>query len=239
MERNKLGWIIFSLTVLFVYLVWLNSRAGILSFFLASLFFIGYNFTGRKRVLGFGSLLVFLIVLFIVPFSQSRFVEAPKKVLLSEADFSSGDPNVYPLLTRIKVYQCDLELLKWPEIVYGYGTGDFRDELQKCFASNGFDGPLSENMDSHNEYFAQLHRHGIIGLGLFLALLIVPFRYSLKYNDALLGAFIILFASTALFENVFSAQKGVTFFALFCPLLYLRAKQNFLIRQDTVNSENQ
>jgi hypothetical protein len=178
--------------------------------------------------MGYTALLMLIVVLVSVPFSRNRFVDSPKKVLLGQTTAADGnDPNVYPLQRRLQIYNCDLALLKWPEILYGYGTGDFRDELQKCFEANNYTAPLAENMDSHNEYFAQLHRHGIIGLGLFLALLIVPFRHALKYRSPLLGAFIILFAVTALFENVFSAQKGVTFFALFCPLLYLHAKLQY------------
>ncbi|MEQ8423289.1 MAG: hypothetical protein RIA63_01175, partial [Cyclobacteriaceae bacterium] len=140
------------------------------------------------------------------------------------------DPSVYPLVTRLQIYKSDLELLKWPEIIYGYGTGDFRDVLQERFRANNYERPLAENMDSHSEYFAQLHRHGIIGLGLFLSLLIIPFRHAIKCGSPLLASFIILFAITALFENVFSAQKGVTFFALFCPLLWLFAEHEYEVR---------
>ncbi|MGE0770171.1 MAG: O-antigen ligase family protein [Cyclobacteriaceae bacterium] len=230
LDRVKLGWVLFSLSVLTVFLIWLNSRAGILAFVLSAIFFISYRWQGRTRWIGFAGLILFLVVLVSVPFSRYRFVEAPKMVLSSESGVNHNDPNVYPIENRLQIYKCDVELLKWPEIIYGYGTGDFRDELQKCFEANNYTAPLAENMDSHSEYFAQLHRHGIIGLGLFLALLIVPFRHALKYRSPLLGAFIILFAVTALFENVFSAQKGVTFFALFCPLLYIYAKQQYEAR---------
>jgi hypothetical protein len=37
----------------------------------------------------------------------------------------------------------------------------------------------------------------------------------------LLAAFTVLFATTALFENILSAQKGATFVALLIPLLFL------------------
>jgi hypothetical protein len=56
-------------------------------------------------------------------------------------------------------------------------------------------------------------------------LLVIPFRQALKYKSALLAVFIILFSVTAIFENVLSAQKGVTFFSLMCPLLMLLAKR--------------
>lgn len=227
LNRSKLGWVVFSLMVLLIFLIWLNSRAGILAFILASLFFMGLKWTGKTRLVGLIGLVIFLFLIVLLPFSKHRFLSTPKMVLTGEATGFETDPSVYPLLNRIQVLKCDIELLKWPEILYGYGTGDFRGELQVCFAANGYERPLAESMDSHSEYFAQLHRHGVIGLALFLALLFIPFRHSLKYKSPLLGAFIILFAVTALFENVFSAQKGVTFFALFCPLLWLYAKQEY------------
>lgn len=230
LDRTKLGWVIFSLTVLLVFLIWLNSRAGILAFMTAALFFIGSKWKGKSKTIGFSGLILFLLLLMAIPFSRHRFLETPLIVLSGQASGSMGDPSVYPLVTRLQIYKSSLELLKWPEIIYGYGTGDFRDVLQERFRDNKYERPLAENMDSHSEYFAQLHRHGIIGLGLFLALLIIPFRHAIKYRSPLLGSFIILFAITALFENVFSAQKGVTFFALFCPLLWLFAKQEYEAR---------
>lgn len=236
LDRTKLGWVLFSLTVLTVFLLWLNSRAGILAFVLASLFFIGYRWKGRTRIIAYSGLTIFITMLIIIPFSRQRFLEAPQKVLSGNTDLNHLDPNVFPLETRLQIYRCDVKLLKWPEILYGYGTGDFRDELQKCFKANNFQVPLAQNMDSHSEFFAQLHRSGIIGLALFLALLIVPFRHALKYQSPLLGAFIILFAVTAIFENVFSAQKGVTFFALFCPLLWIMAKQEYEAKMNSADT---
>ncbi|MBZ0244491.1 MAG: O-antigen ligase family protein [Cyclobacteriaceae bacterium] len=230
LNRTKLGWVCFSLTILIVFLIWLNSRAGILAFFMAAVFFIGFKWKERTRILGYIGLILFLFLIVVIPFSNHRFVKTPLIVLRGDTAGAINDPSVYPLVTRMQIYKSDLEMLKWPEIIYGYGTGDFRDVLQERFRANHYERPLAEHMDSHSEYFAQLHRSGIIGLGLFLALLIVPFRHAIKYKSPLMGAFIILFAITALFENVFSAQKGVTFFALFCPLLWLFAKQEYEAR---------
>lgn len=230
LDRAKLGWVGFSLVVLIVFLIWLNSRAGILAFFIAALFFIGSKWRGKTRILGYVGLISFIGLIVAIPFSNHRFVKTPLMVLRGDTAGTMEDPSVYPLVTRLQIYKSDWELLKWPEIIYGYGTGDFRDVLQERFRANNYERPLAENMDSHSEYFVQLHRHGIIGLGLFLALLIIPFRHAINYESPLLASFIILFAITALFENVFSAQKGVTFFALFCPLLWLFAKQEYEAR---------
>lgn len=223
-NRSKLGWVLFSLVILVAYLIWINSRTGILSFSVAFIFYSLYRFRSRARIVSLSMLALFFITIYSVPFSRDRFFKAPRQAFV---DATSNDPNVYPLIARKQILDCSLELMKGPEFFFGYGTGDFRDVLRDCFKEKNYLSLYEKGLDSHNEYFAQLHRYGIVGLIIFAALLIVPFRYALKYRSPLLAVFVILFAITALFENVFSAQKGVTFFALFCPLLMLHARKKY------------
>ena len=226
-NRSKLGWILFSLVILITYLVWINSRTGILGFSMAFLFYSIFRFKAKARIISLSILTVFLFIIFSVPFSRERFFNTPLIAVQGEASIDSHDPNIFPLVARKQILDCSIEILKGPELLYGYGTGDFRDVLQACYQDRNYNTLYEKGLDEHNEYFAQLHRHGIIGLVLFMALLVVPFKYAIKHCSPLLAVFIILFAVTALFENVFSAQKGVTFFALFCPLLMLYARKKY------------
>ena len=232
-NRSKLGWILFSLVILITYLVWINSRTGIFSFCIAFIFYSFYRFHSKARIMALSILTLFFIVIYSVPFSRDRFFNTPQLALSGEVSINSEDPNIYTLISRKQILDCSIELLKGPEFFYGYGTGDFRDVLRECYKEKNYVTLYEEGLDSHNEYLAQMHRHGIFGLLLFVALLIVPFQYALKYRSPLLAVFIILFAITALFENVFSAQKGVTFFALFCPLLILYARKKFEYHLDS------
>jgi O-antigen ligase len=226
-NRVKTGWVLFGLVVLIVYLFWINSRTGMLAFFIATTFYSFYKFRGKQRLISLSLLVLIAILIVIIPFSKERFLNAPLRVLLGEASTVVSDRNTYTLTVRKQILDCSIDLLKGPELFYGYGTGDFRDEIQRCYQEKGYSRAFEEGLDQHNEYFAQLHRHGIIGLVLFLALLVIPFHHALKYHSPLLAVFIILFACTALFENVFSAQKGVTFFALMCPLLMVLARKQW------------
>lgn len=225
-NRRKLGWTLFAIVILLTYLIWINSRTGILSFLMGATFYSFYRFKSKQRIVSLCFTLIFLIVVFVVPFSNERFLKAPLKALKQRSQTTPSDPNVYTLTARKQILECSIEILKGPEFFYGYGTGDSRDEIRKCYQSNGYDYPLKRSLDSHNEYFGQIHKHGILGLTIFLGLLIVPFRYALKFKSPLLAVFIVLFSVTAMFENVFSSQKGITFYALFCPLLMLFAKGN-------------
>jgi len=224
-NRSKLGWILFGLIILSTYLIWINSRTGILSFCIAFLFYSFYRFKAKARIISLSILTVFLLIIFSVPFSRERFFVAPQKVLSSEVSTTSTDPNIYPILARKQILECSFELIKWPSILYGYGTGDYRDVLRDSFQKHGYVSLYEQSLDEHNEYISQIHKHGVIGLLLFVALLFIPFRYAIRYKSPLLAVFIILFAISALFENVLSAQKGVTFFALLCPLLMLYARK--------------
>jgi O-antigen ligase len=226
-NRVKTGWVLFSLVILIVYLFWINSRTGMLAFFIAAIFYIFYKFRRKQRLISLSLLVLIAFLIVIIPFSRERFLNAPLRVLRGEASTVTSDRNTYTLTVRKQILDCSIELLKGPEFFYGYGTGDFRDEIQKCYQEKGYVRAFEEGLDQHNEYFAQLHRHGIIGLVLFLALLAIPFHHALKYHSPLLAVFIILFAFTAFFENVFSAQKGVTFFALMCPLLMALARKQW------------
>ena len=224
-NRNKLGLVIFGLAVLVVYLIWLNSRAGILAFLIASIFFIHYKFKSIQKIFAYGSIIMLLGLISLNPFMRYRFFKAPLNALDAHVKHNTKDPNVYTLLNRTEICQCNVESLKFNSIFFGYGTGDVRDVLKECYRKNGFEKPMAESMDSHNEYFAQLLRNGLLGLAAFVALLLLPFLHALKNKDTLLGAFIILFSVTALFENVLGSQKGVAFLALILPLLYLLSGQ--------------
>jgi hypothetical protein len=172
-----------------------------------------------------------LVLIISIPFSRDRFVKAPLMVLNgSITEDSKHDPNVFPILARKQLLGCSFDLVKGPELLYGYGTGDARDVLQKCLKDKGYVGLAQAKLDAHNEYFAELHRHGIVGLSLFVGLLVFVFWYALERRSALLAVFVILFSITALFENVFSSQKSATFFALLCPILMLYAKQQSTAR---------
>ena len=225
-NRKKLGWTLFSLVILIAFLIWINSRTGILCFLIAALFYSTYSYKRHNKIFMI-ALIVFVVAnIFALPFSRERFYKAPMQVL-SFGSSEASDPNKYPIVARKQAINCSIELLKGPEFFYGYGTGDFRDILKACYEAKGYTLAYEKDLDSHNEYLAQLHRHGIIGLTLFLGLLILPFLHALKYRSPLLAVFVILFATTALFETVLSSQKSATFYALFCPLLMVFAQKKY------------
>lgn len=223
-DRKRLGWILFSLVVLTVFLIWLNSRAGIFGFFVACVFYILFKYTG-SRIKAFIFLIGLLILVAAIPFSRERFIMSPLAALngnvQSDASISA---NTKPLIVRKKIIEASIDLLKWPEVLYGYGTGDGKQKLNEALVARGYNELAASGFDAHNEYFAELHRHGLIGLTVFLILMGYVHWYATRYQSGLLAVFVILFGVTALFENVLSSQKSAALFALVCPLLMLHAR---------------
>ena len=233
LTRNQLGWVLFSSSVLMVYLIWMNSRVGMVGFLASAVFYATYSrMTTARKVYAFFGIAILIFVLVSMPFSHDRFVTWPVQVMRSgKTDIL--DYNMRPLYFRSEIYKSSWEVIKGPVFLYGYGTGDFKDVLLRNYAENNLQTLLDKNLDAHSEYFAQLHRSGVIGLLLFLGLIIVPFYFAIKYHSPLYGAFLILFAVTAFFETILSSQKGVTFFSMISPMLYLGARTTGLKRPES------
>jgi len=225
-DRSKMGWLLFGVVVLTGYLVWLNSRAGIFSFICAAVFFLAYRYQGRFRTMGLVFLAAVVVLICVLPFSKKRFIESPLKVLNNEV-VDHSDPDVFPLTNRQEITRCSFSLLKGKEIVYGYGTGDGRDVLKNCYTERGLTELAAKGLDSHNEFVAETHRHGLIGLAVLIAIFGYMFIYAIRTKSALLAAFTVLLATISLFENILSAQKGTTFIGLIAPLLFVYSEQIF------------
>lgn len=225
-DRSRVGWVLFSLLVFAVFLVWLNSRVGIFAFFLASAFYVFYKLKGRGRTVAVGALVLVVLLVLSFPFSRERFVLVPWSILNGQTyPTSHYQSDIRPIVVRKHIFEASADILKWPEVLYGYGTEGAKSELHRALISNGYPELAAADLNAHNEYLASLHRHGLMGLGLFLLLLGYPFYFALKHRSVLLAVFVILFATTALFENVLGSQKSASFFALLCPLLMLHAQQ--------------
>ena len=80
-NRSKLGWILFSLVILITYLVWINSRTGILSFCIAFIFYSFYRFQSKARIISLSVLGIFFLIIYSVPFSRERFFNTPQLAL--------------------------------------------------------------------------------------------------------------------------------------------------------------
>jgi hypothetical protein len=68
-----------------------------------------------------------------------------------------------------------------------------------------------------------------LGLGVFLALLVLPMRLAVRSGQHLLAMLLVLLAVSCLTESVLCRQKGVVFFMLFYCLYAFHSASKSLI----------
>lgn len=123
---------------------------------------------------------------------------------------------------HFKSWYCSLQNLNVSSILFGFGTGDESNVLLACYELNGFHDMIESDFNAHSEYLSEFLRHGIIGLAVLVACLMIPLSYALRAKDWLYVAFIALFGIASLTETTLSVQKGLVFYSVFNAFLCKR-----------------
>ena len=130
---------------------------------------------------------------------------------------NSLNPNGHSILERIEYWKNASEVIKenW---LFGVGTGDINDEIQKMYAKRK--SPLNEKrrLRAHNSYLTFWMTFGILGLCYFVFMQMTFFRQQWKTKNLLGLLFILISAVTFLFEDTLETQMGITYFSLFYAL---------------------
>lgn len=218
----------FLLILLLGFQVWLNSRAGLLGFLIVGSILLVLQLNRKFKLYTVAGLVVLLIIIFSFPPTKERFVDAPLRAWTNGTGVNVNDKETWPISFRIQIMDCSLSLLQDANWIFGYGTGDFKDEMYRCFVEKNYTWLMARNLDEHCEYFAQLHRLGILGLLLLLTVFLYPTSKALRDKNYLYFSFLILIAISAIPENLLASQKGVVFYALFNSLLFLGPKEKHI-----------
>lgn len=135
-------------------------------------------------------------------------------------------PNGHSLLQRIEHWKTAAFIIRnhW---ITGVGTGGNQQAFD--WAYNERNSPLNQEnrLRSHNMYLAYTVSYGLIGLLLFLAILVVSFRYAWKNKDLLSLLFLIVICGSFLIEDTLETQLGVTIFGFFTALLMYSNRISF------------
>lgn len=140
------------------------------------------------------------------------------EVLCSREFLNGNDSTSY----HFKSWYCSFQDLNWSSVLFGFGTGDESGVLRTCYERHGFQDMIERDFNAHSEYVSEFLRHGMIGLAVLLACLLVPFFYALKAKDWLYVTFIALFAMASLTETTLTVQKGLVFYSVFNAFLFKR-----------------
>jgi|TARA_B110000259_G_scaffold188113_1_gene245030 O-antigen ligase len=115
-------------------------------------------------------------------------------------------------------------------LLFGVGTGDELDEIQKVRNHKGWAWAYRHNANMHNQYLEVLLRNGILGLTIFLLVFINLWKRLKKYNDFRYLSFLLLIIISFMTESMLERQWGIVFFVFFLSVFIFAHKdnQNFL-----------
>ena len=209
------------ITVFFICIFLLVSKAGYISMFLVVFFYsfilikVKHNWTGGMAILLLSSLF-FCFMLWLFPFPGQRLDQAREDIknggaLPGDTSKSTAD--------RMMIWKVSAGIIREHPLV-GVGTGDAQKALTEKYQSAGMTKALQKNFNAHNQYLQTSIAIGFPGLIALLYILVVPVVPAFRRKDYIYLMFLLIFAVNILFESMLERQAGVIFYALFNVLLY-------------------
>jgi O-antigen ligase len=141
-----------------------------------------------------------------------RKIETVKKGNLRITD----DYRQRNLLTiRLAKWDTYKDIIKEKPIL-GTTEGDIKELRKERYLEKGYSDLALHDYNAHNQYIEIAAIYGLIGLGIFLGMMLVPlFR---NVNPAYYVPFILISSITFLTETVFYRQQGLNYFMFFYTL---------------------
>lgn len=211
--KQRLFWLIVTIGLL-ISIYFLSSRAAILAIIVTTPFYLVYKYiidSGNRRSVLYISL--FFIIL-IPAFSLNPRLENYFK---SESKEVSG--SKFQNESRLVMWKAASNIIRH-NLVFGVGTGDIQDELNKEYLKTSLkNSVIGKNFNAHNQFIEVLVENGLIGLILFLSIFVMMFYISFSERNILYIVFIIITITSFMFETMLNRLAGVSFFALFSFLL--------------------
>jgi len=192
-----------------VFIVFLNSKLGLLFLGLIYLYSIYYFIKRKKYILSISLILgVVISVAFIIHYFAgitNRIVSAGETVSnYSNLDKSSTDGTV----ERIMIWKVSLKIIA-DNMITGVGTGDVKDVLLENYQKYGIKGAYEKRLNAHNQFLQTFIALGLPGILLFLFMFVYPVYYSIRKKNLLYVFFILLVMINLLVESMFETQTGV------------------------------
>ena len=215
------GWmrgVMFAVIILLIlYIIIVNSRAGMLTLYVVETA-CTIHFTLTRRRWWKAVLMAVLLAGYtlgveaVLPRHESRVVETVKDVLSDE-----------PSDARVMINGSGIDAAK-KQPVFGYGVGDYRRCLVEQYDENDFEYGVSAEFNAHNQYVETVLAVGAVGLLLFFAMLAWPLWQAWRGRCkalwlVLLLTFIVAF--NLLFESMLERQMGLLFIGYLLAIMTL------------------
>jgi O-antigen ligase len=212
--------------LLSVFVVFLSSKAGLLSLglcFLLAGIWTAIQLGKIKLILKIVGTAFVGITLFLL-FSSvplERFKNAIAVNALSEEElFDQHKTSIESNVVRRMIWIVSLELIA--EHPNGVGTGDVIPVLLEKYKMRGMTGALEKEFNCHNQYLQTTIALGWMGGILVVIMILWPLTLSIRRKDPLLLFFFLLFGINILVESMLEVQAGVVFFSLFAGVFAIR-----------------
>ncbi|MGV3557206.1 O-antigen ligase family protein [Larkinella arboricola] len=211
----KLGAVQFPL---FLFLMALMPKAPVIALFVILCYYAWINRARKQKIVPvLAVLLISLSIAFLsIPFSSQRVGEFSAVL--------DAKPNDNPMDNSVQMRQVilsvDLDVLAQNWLV-GLGPGGVDPALKVKYEeyARRLNVPL-EAFDTHNEYLNQWLSFGLVGIALFILVLGVQLANAVRRRDHLYAILLMIFIVTFFTENVWSQQKGITFYSFFTSLFF-------------------
>jgi O-antigen ligase len=211
-KKHRYFWLLVSI-VLLASIYFLSSRASLF----AAIVIIPFYLFRKLRILsqskypGIGVVIVILVFLTIT-LTNPRV----NNYLKWRSGKEIGDISIKD--DRFIIWNAVNNIMK-KYLLFGVGTGDIQDELNKEYLKKGNFTLAEVNTNAHNQYMEVILENGLVGLSLFLSVFGMMFYIAITEKNILYFMFLLIVFFSFLFETMLNRLAGVSFFALFSFLL--------------------
>lgn len=215
-----------SLPFLFIFNYLLQSKAGLIVFFVMVLISTLYLMNRIKvQLLKSG---LFVVLLFSFVFVTLRYgSETMNRMAAAVRDISNKNSNddgawreSESASQRLVVWRIAAEQ-SVKNLPFGVGTGDAKDTMVNQYKVQGYHKLYHDQLNPHNQYLHTFLALGILGLAALITYFAFPFIKSWKEKKLLYLAFMCIVMPNLLTESMLERGAGANFIALLmCILAY-------------------
>lgn len=203
-----------------VFALILMAKKGVLIAIVATFIFLIFYYSNslKNRLIIIMSLGLLLVFIFQVPRVNKLFSE-----LINPKSYNHLNLNNSTSIRNV-IYNCALSKIEESPI-FGYGLGDVKNELKRCYQEHNFFNSPNEYYNTHNQYLSYYLASGIFGLLTVLFFFTNAIFKGVKEHNGLLIALVVFFAIVMLFENILERQSGLIIFSFLMTSLYFYEKK--------------
>jgi O-antigen ligase len=123
---------------------------------------------------------------------------------------------------RTSLWWVAIKSINHENILTGEGTGSTKAVMKKTSDRLGITNTM-DTYDPHNQFLSTMLSFGLPGVIFLCLILFIPFVIKLKHRDSLYILFSTTFLMVCLTESALELQKGIVYYSIFQPLLFMNS----------------